>query len=141
MNHSQSGLDVGGFGGNPRHVVLVFGSIFAAALAVVVGRHMSAEAMAVVVGIVCGVAASIPTTLLLLVALNRQNPDGATGRQPQTGQRAQPPVVVIQGRGEAAGLPTGPRAGYWPAPMPGPAANRQWQVVGGDDLLLENGRY
>jgi hypothetical protein len=140
MDRSQSGLDVGGFGSNPKHVVLVFGSVLAAALAVAVGRQMSNEAMAVVVGIVCGVVASIPTTLLLLVALTRRNPQGFAGGQQQTGQREQPPVVVIQGRDAAPGLHAGPPAGYWPAAMPGRTADRLWHVVGGDDLLLENGR-
>lgn len=141
MNYQQSGLDIGGFGGNGRHVILVLGAVFAAVLAIFVGRQMSTEAMAVVVGIVCGVTASIPTSFLLLVVLTRRDREGTERRQRQTGQTNQPPVVVIQGGGAAPGLQAGPQAGYWPAPVPSSEAERQWNVVGGDDLLLEDGRY
>lgn len=141
MGYDHQGLDVGGFGGNARQVVLVLGAVFAAVLAVVVGRQMSTEAMAVVVGVVCGVAASIPTSLLLLVALTRRHREQPGRERQKTGQGNYPPVVVVQGGGNPPGLPPGPQAGYWPAPIPSQAADRQWHVVGGDDLLLDEGRY
>jgi len=141
MGYEHQGLDVGGFGGNAKHVVLVLGAVFAAVLAVVVGRQMSTEAMAVVVGVVCGVAASIPTSLLLLVALTRRSREHVGGVERRAGQGNHPPVVVIQGGGSPPGLPSGQQAGYWPAPIPGPPADRQWHVIGGDDLLLDEGRY
>jgi hypothetical protein len=141
MNYNQSGLDVGGFGSNPRHVVLVFGSLFAVVLGVIVGRQMSTEALAVVVGIVCGVAASIPTALLLAAVLIRRNQVGAEGLADGRRQSKQPPVVVVQGDFGTQGLPAGPEAGYWPAPVSDQAVERQWQVVGGEDLLLESGQY
>jgi hypothetical protein len=121
-------------------VVLVLGVVFVAALAVFVGGRMSTEAMAVVVGVVCGVAASIPASLLLLIALARRDRDGDAGVERRAGQGQYPPVVVIQGGGNPPGLPPAPHGGYWPAPISGPAPDRQWQVVG-DDLLLEDGRY
>ena len=37
-------------------------------LAIVVGQRMSTDAMAVVIGVVFGVAASIPTSLLIVAA-------------------------------------------------------------------------
>jgi hypothetical protein len=49
-------------------------------------------------------------------------------------------VVVIQG-GTSQALPAGPQAGYWPAPFSGPMVDRKFQIVGGDDLLGDDGRY
>jgi hypothetical protein len=113
---------------------------FAITLAVVVGKQMSAEAMAVVVGVVCGVAAGIPTSILLLVVFGRRDRMRMEELERQARQQSYPPVVVVQG-GAPQGLPPGPpQGGYWPAPMPGPIETRQFHVVGGDDLLLDDGR-
>jgi len=54
-----------------RKIVGVTGLAFVVTLAVVIGNRMSVEAMAVVVGVVCGVAACIPVSLLLIFVLNR----------------------------------------------------------------------
>jgi hypothetical protein len=120
----------------------VFALVFAVTLAVVVGKEMSGEAMAVVIGVVCGVAAGIPTALLLLVAFTRRDRQRAeeVERQAFHDQRRNPPVIVIQG-GSSQALPSGPQAGYWPGTPPGPAVQRQFHVVGGDDLLLEDRDY
>lgn len=137
------GLDIGGGGGTGlgiRQALLVVGLIFAIALAVVVGKKMSAEAMAVVVGVVCGVAAAIPTSILLLVVFTRRDRQQLDEMESRTRQHASPPVVVIQG-GAPQALPPGPQAGYWPAAQPGPAVNRDFHVVGGDDLMIDDGRY
>lgn len=140
MNWDDRVKDSGGFGVGVRQVVIVLGTVFAATLAVVVGKQMSSEAMAVVVGVVCGVAAGIPTSMLLLVVLTRRD-----HKRVDEAERARhgnyPPVVVVQGSGGAQRLPQGPQAGYWPSPMPGPSVDRQFQVVGGDDLLLDERRY
>jgi hypothetical protein len=118
----------------------VLGLVFAAVLAVVVGKQMSGDAMAVVVGVVCGVAAGIPTSVLLWVVLTRRERYRTEEMERQAQRGAYPPVVVIQG-GAPQGLQAGPQAGYWPAPAPGPPANRQFQVVGGNDLIVDDGRY
>jgi hypothetical protein len=47
---------------------------------------------------------------------------------------------VIQG-GAPQALPQGPQAGYWPVAQPGPPAPRQFQVVGGDDLQIDDGWF
>jgi hypothetical protein len=127
-------LSVGGFV-NLKQLGMGLGLIFAITLAVVVGKQMSAEAMAVVVGIVCGVAAAIPTSVLLLVVLTRRDRRRVEELQQQARQGNYPPVVVIQG-GTPQALPTGPQAGYWPAVSPGPPVHRQFHVVG-EDLLLD----
>jgi len=128
----------GGPGSSLRQVGIALAVVFGITLAIVVGKRMSAEAMAVVVGVVCGVAASIPTSLLLLVVARRD-------RQPEENramsgmERSYPPVVVIQGGGQP-GLGPGSGLGYWPSAVNGPSAQRDFTVVGGDDLL-EQGRY
>lgn len=123
-----------------RQIATVLGLVFVIALAVVVGKQMSAEAMAVVVGVVCGVAAGIPTSVLLLGALSRRDRQRMEDVGQPPPQHGYPPVVVIQG-GSPQTLPPGPQAGYWPAPVAGPGPNRQFHVVGGEDLLLDDGDY
>jgi hypothetical protein len=49
-------------------------------------------------------------------------------------------VVVIQGA-QSQQLPAGMQAGYWPTASMGPSPQRQFHVVGNDDLLLDDGRY
>jgi len=122
-----------------KHVLVLVGLVFAITLAIVVGKKMSAEAMAVVVGVVCGVAAAIPTSVLLLVVFTRRDRQQSSDMDARSRQYGSPPVVVIQG-GAPQALP-GPQAGYWPAAQPGPAMNREFHVVGGDDLMIDDGRY
>lgn len=139
MRDREVGLD-GGEGLGLKQVLLLVGLVFAITLAIVVGKKMSAEAMAVVVGIVCGVAAAIPTSVLLLVVLTRRDRQQLDDVEARSRQYGSPPVVVIQG-GAPQALPPGPQAGYWPAPQPGPTVNREFHVVGGEDLMIDNGRY
>jgi hypothetical protein len=119
-----------------KQIGLMLGVVFAIALAVVVGKQMSSEAMAVVIGVVCGVAAGIPTSVLLVVVLNRRERRQYKGTERQARQGTYPPVVVIQGGGQP-GLPGRPQTGYWPSAPPGPLVDRQFHVVGGDDLVSE----
>lgn len=142
MENREHGLDfgLGGMGVLMRQVAVVLGIVFVIALAVVVGKRMSAEAMAVVVGVVCGVAAGIPTSLLLLVVMTRRDRQRSEEAQHRVRRQDTPPVVVIQG-GSQQPLSLGPQAGYWPAPHPGTAAGRRFNVVGDDDLLLDDGQY
>lgn len=66
----------------------------AVALAMVVGQRMSTDAMAVVVGVVFGVAASIPTSLLVVAATRSRRDEGY--RAPRDELRAPPQVIVVQ---------------------------------------------
>jgi hypothetical protein len=133
----QYGLDLGA-GLRFKQVAVAMGLIFALTLAVVVGKQMSAEAMAVVVGVVCGVAAAVPTSVLLLVVLTRSERRRLHDQNPRQARAGQyPPVIVIQG-GQPQALPSGPYADYWPGPLPGPRAERSFQVVGGEELADDN---
>ncbi len=123
--------------------------VFTAVLAITVGYRMSADAMAVVIGVVVGVLASIPMSAVILIITQRQRREEAEARW--TPQRQTPPVVVIQG-GQMAQrpewLPQGavspfsqtpiyqayPVAGV-PAALGAPA--RQFKVIGDDWSVSE----
>ena len=137
---SERGLyeDVGGMGFGLKQVLLVVALVFGITLAAVVGKKMSAEAMAVVVGVVCGVAAAIPTSILLLVVFTRRDRQHLDAMETRPRHQSSPPVVVIQG-GAPQAFPPSPQAGYWPATHPGPAVNREFHVVGGEDLTVDGG--
>lgn len=141
MRRDERGLSVGdgGQGSTVRQLGILLAVVFVVTLAIVVGKRMSAEAMAVVVGIVCGVAASIPTSVLLLLAVSRRERQSQDNRSQAGMERSYPPVVVVQGGGQP-GLPPGGGAGYWPSALNGPSAQRDFHVVGGDDLI-EHGQY
>ena len=140
MDWDDRVTDRGRSGSGVKQVTIVLSVVFAATLAVVVGKEMCSDAMAVVIGVVCGVAASIPTSLLLMLALTRR--DQLRGDRAERGRQGiYPPVVVVQGGDARQGLPQGPQAGYWPSPMPERSLDRQWQIVGGDDLLPDERRY
>jgi len=112
-----------------RAAIAVF-LTFSVTLAVVVGNRMSTEAMAVVVGVICGVVAAIPMSLLILAASTRRERhslDRQSHGYPASHTSAYPPVVVIQG-GTPAGSPSQP-------PYVGSAIEstpRQFRIVGED---------
>lgn len=114
-------------------VMLGFGVV----LAVIIGQRMSTDAMAVVIGVAVGVAASVPTSLLLVTMLRRQRSDDRGGWRPDTGpaypQLQQPPVIVVnpgQWMGQNGTQP------YVPLPPPQMAQDgglRHLRVVGDDE--------
>ena len=59
-----------------RRVIGLTVLVAAVALAVVIGQRMSTDAMAVAVGVVFGVAASIPTSLLVVAATRGRRDEG-----------------------------------------------------------------
>jgi len=93
---------------------------FSVTLAVVVGKRMSTDAMAVVVGIACGVAASIPTSLLIVAVATRR---GERERE----RRDYPPVVVIN---PGSSQPQYLQPPYPPLVSQGP---RQFRIVGQEE--------
>lgn len=109
-------------------LLLAFGIV----LAVIIGQRMSTDAMAVVIVVAVGVAASVPTSLLLVALLRRQSSRSGPSTwspPPAYPQLPQPPVIVVN-------------PGQWLAqgqqPMPMPPAQmmdsdqRQISVVGDD---------
>lgn len=102
---------------------------FAVALAVVVGNRMSGEAMAVVIGTVCGVAASIPTSAIVLVMSRRSRPPASE----DPAWRARPPVVVVTPQAAPQPPPGWMSMGqvYAPPAVPSP---REYRIVGDEPL-------
>jgi len=105
---------------------------FTVTLAVVVGHRMSGEAIAVVVGVVCGVAASIPMSVLILIVLNRSTRQAEVAEPPYGRRSAQygasPPVVVIQGGTPA---PSGLLRPYYPGQtVTSEPAQRSFRIIG-----------
>ena len=106
-----------------RGLWLVAG-LFAVTLAVVFGLRVSADALAVIIGVVLGVLASVPTTFLFAWLLLRARLQPAGERPPAAIQ--QPPVVLINANDRPSAVST-------PAALPGmstPPGTRQWTMIG-----------
>jgi len=78
-----------------KHLLIALLGACVIALAVVIGDRMSADAMAVVVGVVCGIGASIPTSLLMLFLLSRRQEAEPPEQAPA--QTVQMPHITITG--------------------------------------------
>ena len=120
--------------------------LFLVTLAVVIGVRMSAEAMAVVIGVIFGVAASIPTSLLIMAVLWRREQraiDGRDGRGRRKGQGALPPSVVIVSPGNVGTGNPYRQPAYLPQPdLQWGQTPRQFHVVGEpDEASSDDGRY
>jgi hypothetical protein len=103
---------------------------FAVTLAVIIGKRMSADAMAVVIGVACGVLASIPTSLLILAVTSRRE-------EREVRRRADyPPVVIVN--------PANNQPRYLQPSFPTPLIQpqeRQFRVIGDEDAVLDEDRY
>jgi hypothetical protein len=109
---------------------------FSVALAVVIGIRLEQAALAVVVGVACGVGASVPAGVLVVLLLRRkdQNSDQRGARAYSRGVQGTPPVVVVAPPA-AQQLPA--PAG-WQAAFGAPVSNqREFAVIGEEDA--ENG--
>lgn len=114
-----------------RHVAACAVVAFSAVLAVVVGNRMSAEAMAVVIGVVCGVAASIPMSAVIL-AMSRQHRPQVQSEPPRSGMPASPPIYLLSS--SAAARPAVPWADYQAYNTPLAPAQREYRVIGDERL-------
>ena len=117
--------------------------LFLVTLAVVIGVRMSAEAMAVVIGVIFGVAASIPTSLLILAIMWRREQRAASAGPKRGGQEALPPSVVIVNPGSSGMANPYRQPAYLPQPdLQWGNPPRQFRVVGEpDEASLDEGRY
>ena len=135
-----------------RFIFLILGLAFVVTLAVIVGQRLSSEAMAVMVGVVAGVAASIPTSLLVVWFANRALlASRATVEMPMPAPRPAPveqqPQIVVMAPPASANLPMAYQntlpyalnnaAGAY-ASMPVAPTARQFTVIGGADATLED---
>ena len=116
-----------------KRVVLVLGAIFCVTLAIVVGNRMSMDATALVVGVACGVLASLPTSLLLIWALTRREQAARdVGRAAQIGMGNHYPPVVVVNPGQGYARPGFGTPSFYPATdeLPLPGTPRQFKVIG-----------
>ncbi len=142
-----------------RFVWLCLGLAFAVTLAVVIGQRLSAEAMSVMVGVVAGVAASIPTSLIVVwfatrtLTMSRPAP-------PLAPQPTEPRIIVVphgavrhlqadamysMGGYSATGYgvatipqPLFSGQGGMQTPLPQMFAPRQFNVIGGSEAGVQD---
>ncbi|MGA9351283.1 MAG: hypothetical protein WBW48_21100 [Anaerolineae bacterium] len=113
-----------------KKVTIVAFLAFVITLAIIIGKRMSTDAMAVVIGVGCGVLASVPTSLLILAVTNKRD-ERQVHRQPDY-----PPVVIVN--------PGNNQPRYLQPPFPTPliqGQERQFRVIGDEDLVPDEGRY
>ena len=139
MAGDRQDLDSTGSWLSPKRIGLILGLALAAALAVVVSSRRGPEALSVVVGVLCGVAAGIPTSLLLLAVISRRERHRYAKSRRHSQASNYPPMVVIQG-GVPQTLRPGQRVDHWPSSPPTPQAQRRFHVVGGEELA-DGGQY
>jgi hypothetical protein len=103
---------------------------FAITLGIVVGQRLSQEAMVVLVGVVAGVAASIPTSLLTIWLVTRSQMPNVTvsAPMPQPAPPAEPRVIVVQSPPAASPHPA---SAFPTSPFPEPIRERQFNIIGG----------
>jgi len=111
-----------------KRAIVAFLAIVVVALAIVAGTRMTPDAMAVVVGIVCGIGASIPTSLVMLLLMRRRDEAQA---EPPRAVPQMPTVMIVNPAGGNVAPYQLPGNQYMP-PAYGTAMPRQFQVVGAD---------
>ncbi len=113
---------------------------FGVALAIVIGQRMSTDAMAVVIGVAVGVAASVPTSLLLIALLRKERQSFRQEPSPQMPYGQYPPMLpqqpnfIVLDPAQFAGM----RNAQMQTPLPPPeyqpdGGMRRLRVVGSDD--------
>jgi hypothetical protein len=75
----------------------IWGAVaFGVVLAIIIGIRLDQAALAVAVGVVCGVGASIPTSLLIVALLRRrESREEQHKAKINRGRTVQPPVVIV----------------------------------------------
>ena len=121
-----------------RNGIILAGIAFAVALAVIVGNRLSDEAMAVVVGAVCGISASIPVSLALVIAASRnwgreEGPREVGYDYSSHRYAPQPPqILVVSPPQQPAPSPYGFSSNpyYLPPGAPDIGAPREFKIIG-----------
>lgn len=108
---------------------LMWGAIaFGVALALIVGVRLEQAALTAVVGIACGVGASIPTSFLLVALLHKRD-EGREGKRRRSIEQS-PPVVVVTPQAAPQYLQPGTRPEDFTLPLP---SQRQFSIIGEED--------
>jgi hypothetical protein len=110
--------------------------VFAVTLAAIIGQRMSTDAMAVVVGVAVGVAASVPTSLLLVALLRRERTGGWRAEPPAAAQpQLQSPNVIVLNPADLLGQRRDQPYVPLPPPEMGAADGgmRRLRIIGSDE--------
>ena len=119
-----------------RNGIILAGIAFAVALAVIVGNRLSNEAMAVVVGAVCGISASIPVSIALVIAASKNWGREEAPREIEYDYGAhryapQPPQILVVSPPQAQSPFGFPQNQYYlPPGAPDAGAPRDFKIVG-----------
>ncbi len=120
-----------------KGAVLVGGAAFGVALAVLFAQKLSDQAVAVIVGSMIGVVASVPMTaiVLWLMLRGRFQHETPVVRHEYPPREEQPRIMVIQPQPYPAAAPlSAPAMPYVaPAPQPYARAAREFKIVGESD--------
>jgi mannitol-specific phosphotransferase system IIBC component len=101
---------------------------FTVTLAAIIGQRLSDQAISILAGAVCGVAASIPTSLLIIwVSRKQQQQDSSQSNRQMQG--VYPPVVVVQ---PPAQMSSGAHQQQTYLPSNLQPTSREFTVVGGE---------
>ena len=135
-----------------RNALYMFLLVFVITLALIIGWRLSDQAMAVIIGVVAGVAASIPTSLIVVwVALRSRLNAAAVAPRPAAAAPAEPQVIIIHSMPaspDSSPFRSGPSTGqrsltalpaYAPPQAAGlssrPLGARNFTIIGGDDAI------
>jgi hypothetical protein len=120
---------------------------FGVTLAVIIGLRLDQAALAAVVGVICGIGASIPTSVLVVSVLRRREAQDTRREAAHDGRlrsRAEgerwrvrremaqsPPVLVITAPGASQPRQAATWPGEYVAPVP---AQRQFSIIGEEEI-------
>lgn len=123
-----------------KNGMIIAGITFAVTLAYIIGNRLSNEAMAVVVGTVCGISASIPVSIGLVIASSngwgKRDEPREIGYDYSSHRFApQQPMIIFappQNMPGQSGMPYGYPHNQSVAPMNAPAlgAPREFKIIG-----------
>lgn len=116
-----------------KKFLAIMAGLFVVSVGVVAGTRMSVDAMAVIIGVVFGLVATIPTTVLLVFVLRqRENQQEQYFRQQTMAHQQYPPVVVVNSPPNGGYYGSGGSSFGGPAMLPAAAGERSFKVVGQD---------
>ncbi len=118
-----------------KNGLIVAGAAFAVALAYVVGSRLSNEAIAVVVGAVCGISASVPVSIALVIASSnhwgRNEEPSEPCYDPSPRRYVPQPPVIIMAQPQAQMPYNYPQNPYYFPAQPS-VEPREFKIIGGE---------
>ncbi len=111
-----------------RTFIFMAGLLVIVTLTIFMGFRMSPDALAVVIGIICGILASIPTSAMLVWVMRQREKQEIGMAQWRPMGNQYPPVVVVNGQG-----PNGYSSAYGAPALASsapPLGPRQFKVIG-----------